>query len=283
MITDMPEAEYHAHPALSSTGARLLLPEYKGSPKTFQWAQTHRRESRAFDIGHAVHAKVLGVGQGIVTYPVEHLTPSGNPSTKQATVAWEQEQRAAGLTPISPADAERIDAMSEAVLSHDTARPIFEVAEHREVSVFADIDGVPVRARFDAISGETSRGVIAVDLKTGDDATKSGFEKSVAKWGYDVQEAWYRDTYAAAEGRPIDEFFFIAVEKSGPHEVGVLRIPLVWLEMGKRKAAEARRIYRTCVESGEWPGYDTTIQDLDPPTWLVFEHEARYSEEIQIS
>lgn len=283
IVHNLPDAEYHARSELSSSGARLLLPEYKGSPKKFQWEKTHRRTSKAFDIGHAVHAKVLGVGAGVIAYPDEHLTPSGNPSTKAATVAWETEQRDAGLVPIAPSEAAKVDAMAEAVLVHPTARPIFEVAQHREVSVFAEIDGVPVRARFDALSDVTAKGVYAADLKTTDDATKGGFEKSVAKWGYDVQNGFYDDTYEASEGRPIDEFFFIAVEKSGPYEVAVHQLPTMWLEMGKAKAAEARRIYKECVQSGVWPGYDTGIQFLDPPTWLVFEHEARYeNQEIHI-
>jgi exodeoxyribonuclease VIII len=278
----MADADYHKRPELSSTGARLILPEYKGSPKKFKWAQTHRRESKAFDIGHAVHAKVLGVGAGIVTYPPEHLTPSGNVSTKAATVAWESEQRAKGLVPVGPWEARKVDAMAEAALAHETAGPILEVAVHREVSVFSEIDSVPVRARFDALSDETPKGVFAADLKTGDDATKTGFEKSVAKWGYDVQQGHYEDTYEASEGRPIDQFFMIAVEKTGPYEVGVHQLPGLWIEMGKRKAAEARRIYRQCMETGKWPGYDPAIQFLDPPTWVVYEHETRYTEEIQV-
>ena len=72
------------------------------------------------------------------------------------------------------------------------------------------------------------------------------------------------------------QFFLIAVEKSGPYEVGVHQIPAMWLAMGERKAAEARRIYKECVESGDWPGYDPSVQFLDAPTWLVFEHETRY-------
>lgn len=283
ILYDLDDAAYHQRPELSSTGARLILPEYKGSPAKFKWAQTHRRTSRAFDIGHAVHAKVLGVGAGIITYPDEHLTPSGNPSTKAATIAWEEEQRLAGLVPIGAGDAGRVNAMAEAVLSHPTARPIFEVAGFREVSVFSEIDGVPVRARFDALSEYTKNGVYAVDLKTCDDATKGGFEKSVAKWGYYVQQGHYEDTYEASEGRPIDQFFLIAVEKTGPYEVGVHQLPTMWLEMGKKKAAEARRIYKECVDTGVWPGYDTAIQFLDPPMWLVFEHEARYeNQEIRI-
>lgn len=283
ILYDLSDATYHARPELSSSGARLLLPEYKGSPKKFQWAREHRRETRAFDVGHAVHAKVLGVGLGIVEYPEKHLTPSGNVSTKAATVAWEQEQRAAGLTPISPLEADKVHAMSEAVLAHATARPILEVAIHREVSVFAEVDGVPTRARFDAISDDTRNGVIAADLKSCDDATKTGFEKSVAKWGYDVQNGFYDDTYQASEGRPVAEFYFLACEKNAPYEVAVHRLPLMWLEMGKAKAAEARRIYRECTERGEWPGYDPGVTFLDPPTWLVFDHETRYeNQEIQV-
>lgn len=278
IIHDLAEDLYHAHPALSSTGARSLLPEYKGSPKKFQWAQTHRRTSRAFDVGHAVHTKVLGVGAGIITYPDEHLTPSGNPSTKKETVAWEEEQRAAGLTVVSPGDAVRVEAMAESVLAHPSARPLFEVCEFREVSVFADVDGVPTRARFDALSGETRNGIYAVDLKTTEDATPNGFTRSVLKWGYDVQQAFYEDTYAESEARAIDQFWFVAVEKSAPYEVGVMQVEPFWVAMGKTKTANARRIYKECTESGVWPGYDTTPVTLTAPAYAVIEHEMQYEQ-----
>jgi len=273
IVHGMPDTEYHSRPELSSTGLRLLLPQYKGSPKKFRYAQSHPRTSRVFDVGSAVHSKVLGVGAGIIEYPDEHLTPSGNVSTKAATVAWEQEQRAAGLIPVSPAEIERVDAAAEAVLAHETAAPILEVAEHREVSVFAELDGVPVRARFDALSGETRRGVIASDLKSCLDATKAGFERSVSKWGYDVQEVHYEDTYNAATGRPINEFYFIAVELTPPFEVAVHHLPVLWRESARKRAAQARAIFRECMESGKWPGYDPMIRELDMPAWRMYEDD----------
>lgn len=283
IVHDLPEHEYHAHPALSSTGARLLLPEYKGSPKKFQWARTHPRTSRAFDVGHAVHAKVLGVGAGTVEYPVEHLTPSGNVSTKAATGAWETEQRAAGLTPVSPSEAAAVDAMAEALLAHESAAPLLEVAIHREVSVFADIDGVPCRARFDALSDETRRGVLAVDVKSAADATVGGFMRDADKYGYDVQEGQYRDVYAASEGHGIDEFWFIVLEKSGPYEVGVRALTEEWVRMGRKKAARARDIFRECTDRRVWPGYDTTPEHVAPPAYAVIDYELEYENgEIQV-
>lgn len=261
----MPEEVYHARPELSSTGVRLLLPQYKGSPKKFDYARTHRRNSRAFDVGHAAHAKVLGVGAGIVLYPEEHLTPSGKVSTKAATVEWEDEQRAAGLVPVSPDEAGRVDAMAEAVLGHELARPLFEIALMREVSVFADIDGVPVRARLDALSEETRNGVYALDLKTTDDATPNGFTRTVQKLGYDVQEAHYEETYEASEGHRIDQFWFCAVEKAAPHDVGVHRLEEQWVAMGRSKTAEARRLFHEATTTGVWPGYSTEPHTLAPP------------------
>lgn len=283
IVHDLDEATYHSQPELSSTGARMLLPEFKGSPKKYQWAKSHPKKSRTFDIGHAVHAKVLGVGAGIVTYPAEHLTAGGNVSTKAATVAWEDEQRSNGLTIVTPSDLARVDAMAESVLAHPTARLFLEVCTMREVSVFADVDGVPCRARFDALSDVTRNGVYAADLKTTEDATKSGFESSVKRYGYDVQVAHYDAVHKAATGNPVDRFLLIAVEKSGPYEVAVFELPELWRQMGATKAAEARRIYAECVESGVWPGYDTEVTYLDPPAWAVIDFEMNYdNQEIEV-
>lgn len=283
IVLDMSDTDYHSRPELSSTGARLLLPEFSGSPAKFKYRQGREYHTASFDVGKAVHAQVLGVGAQAVAYPEDLLDSRGAASTKAAK-EWAENMRAEGLVPMKAAELRPVFGMAEAVLRHPTARPLFEVCEKREVSAFATVDDVRSRARFDALSDETPKGVYSVDLKTGDDATKAGFERSVAKWGYDVQQAWYQDVYQAAAGRPIDEFFFVAVERAAPYEVAVFQLPEIWAQMGARKAAEARRIYRECAESGQWPGYDTTIQYLDPPTWVVFEHEARYEQqEIRVS
>src|SRR5690606_11916220 len=109
IIHGMPDAEYHTRPELSSTGARLLL----DSPAKFKYRMDHPQPGkRDYDIGHAAHAKILGVGSGTIGYPEEHITPSGNVSTKAATVAWAEEQRALGLVPVSPWDVAKVNAMA---------------------------------------------------------------------------------------------------------------------------------------------------------------------------
>lgn len=262
LVHGMTDVEYHARPELSSTDVRRIL----DSPARFRWDREHRRESVAFDVGHAVHAKVLGTGPTVIPCPDEHLTPSGNVSTKAATVAWLAEQRAAGLVPIGPADAARIDAMVEAVLAHKGARRILEQPDARpEVSAFAtDPDtGVACRARFDLLA------TTAADVKaTAGTASPAGFGRDAAKYGYPVQEAHYLDVHEWATGeRP--PLVFIVVEKAPPHLVAVHQLDDVTRLIARDLAARARATYAECTATDTWPGYgDDTLTPQIPGWWI---------------
>ena len=261
---DMPEAEYHSRTELSSTGARRLL----DSPARFKyWSEHPEPPKAAFDLGTAAHSKILGVGAGTIVYPDEHLTPSGAVSSKAATVAWAAEQRAAGLVPIGRVEAERVDAMAEAVLADPAARAVLEAIPGREVSIIADVEGVPTRARFD-MYGDGMGG----DLKTARDASPGGFNRGgMAGHGYFIQEQWYRDAHQAETGRDLESFRFVVVESAPPHLVGVYDVDWTYRDAAQKKTREARDVWKRCMESGEWPGYGA--RTLLAPTWIVIEDE----------
>lgn len=261
----MSDEQYHARPELSSTGARTLLPEFKGSPAKFIWNQSHPRTTRAYDIGHAVHAKVLGTGLQAIAYPEELLASNGAASTKAAK-EWAEEQRAVGLVPMKSVEVNVINRITDAVLMDRDARKVLEMP-HRESSIFSTSpEGVDVRARFD-VYGNGSAG----DLKTTADASPRGFNKHVVEYGYFVQEAFYRDAHRYETGEELDSFKFIAVETSGPYHVAVYELDVIYRDIGRKLAQEARDIYQRCVETGEWPGIEGEL--LAPPNWLIYEHE----------
>jgi len=269
IVRDMHEETYHSRPELSSTQARLLLK----SAALFRYAMDHPRSpKRVFDVGSAAHTKILGEGSNVIEYPEEHLTPSGNVSTKGATLAWAEEKRAEGLIPVSPADVADVNGMAEAVLAHPDSRPILERLTQREVTIIQEIDGVPVRARFDLYgAGE------AADLKSGRDASPSGFNRSIARYGYFVQRRWYDDTNHAETGDRLHAFPLIIVESTAPYLVGVYDLDFMYDERAGEKCREARRRYRECTETGIWPGYARTT--LTAPSWVIYEDA---DEEIQV-
>jgi exodeoxyribonuclease VIII len=266
---DMSESDYHSRKELSSTGARRIL----DSPARYRYFEDYPQPHRAvFDLGTAAHTKILGVGANIIEYPAEHLTASGNVSTSKATVAWEQEQRAGGLIPITSKDARRVDRMAEAVLADPHARQLLEGIQGREVSIVQDVQGVPCRARFDMYDG-----INAGDLKTARDASPRGFNRSVGSYGYHIQQAFYSDVHYAETGAPLRSFKFIVVEVAAPHMVGVYELDPMWMDVAAGKVFNARETYKRCVETNTWPGYGAAT--LTAPTWAVYEGE---EEEIKI-
>ncbi|WP_223690078.1 PD-(D/E)XK nuclease-like domain-containing protein [Leifsonia poae] len=269
IIPDLPDDEYHRRPELSSTGVRKILE----APAIYRhYMDTTQPGKRAFDVGHVAHAKVLGVGTGVIEYPPEHLTPSGNVSTKKATEEWAAAQRALGFAPVSPDDVGKVDAMAEAVLAHPDARSVLETVAGREVSLFATIDGVPMRARFDIYDG-----INGGDLKTARDASPRGFNAAVGRLGYHIQDRWYAEAHTAITGTELESFKFIVVETAAPHLVGVYDLDFMWEDLAKERTKRARELYARCTETNTWPGYQSAT--LTPPTWALYENE---EEEIQV-
>jgi hypothetical protein len=274
IVKDLDEATYFAHPALSSTGARRLLE----SPAKFRYMQDHPEPHKeAFSLGTAVHTKVLGVGHKVIEYPPEHLTPSGNASTKAATVEWVEEQRSSGLVVISAAQAELVKGMSEAVLAHPTARALFEQEGTAEASVFATdpATDVDLRARFDYLPDFTVDDPWTVDLKTTAlSASPEGFARIVADHRYDIQQEWYLQTYAIVTGDFMARMKFVVVEKNAPYLVGVYQLATEFAEMARRKVQLALNLYAACAAADAWPGYPSSPDPLQPPTWLMFQEGA---------
>lgn len=278
LVYGMSEDQYHGQrefagmfkDELSSTRAKDLL---KNAAK-FKYRIDHgvHEHSPAFDLGTAVHTKVLGTGEQFITYPAEHLTKSGNVSTKAATVAWEEEQRALGAVIITPDQVAQVDGMAAAVKAHPTASLLFARPGHAEVSVFDEYLGVKRRGRFDYLPDE---GGIAVDLKTTVDASKAGFEVATARYGYHIQRAHYLDILKRATGREAD-MLFVVVEKTAPYLVAVHRCSQQFIEMGEVEAMDAVDTYRRCIETGEWPGYPDEITELVPPMFSIYEHQDKY-------
>jgi hypothetical protein len=279
LVRDMPEAEYHARPELSSTEARLILE----SAARYRYKKDHPplvSPSKKFDIGSAVHSLVLGTGYEAVLIPEDLLASNGAISTTAAK-EFVEATRAAGKIPLKADDFQPIAEAAEAVMAQPVARALFDQPGTAEASVFAEVDGVQVRARFDFLPDQTDRRRVAVDLKTTRDASARGFTRSIADYSYDVQRSWYLDALDAATG-PMPsgfepELVFVAVEKEPPYLVAVFQLPTVWAEMGKAKAARARAIYAECVTTGIWPGYPTEVQLLSPPMWLQIRHDEDYA------
>ena len=262
---DMAEADYHAHPALSSSGARKLLPP--SCPARFRYERDHGQEPRkVFDIGHAAHALVLGAGAPVRC--IEALDWRTN-AAKQAR----DEAREQGKTPLLRADYEKVRAMADALgagLDAFGLRDLFTNGRP-EVSAFwtDERHGVERRSRFDWLPNTDGGQLSIVDYKTTASAETGAIQRAIASYGYHQQAAWYIDTARALGIAEDVRLLFVFQEKTAPYLVNVVTLDDLALTVGRSLNDEALQVFAECTATDTWPGYATEIETLPLPLWAV--------------
>lgn len=268
----MDPKDYHqdpaAEPSLSSTLARALLNQsprhaWWASPRLNpEWLPTVKTE---FDVGHAAHTAILSRGAGIAVIDADDWRTN-------AAKAEREEARAAGLTPLLLHQALAVEAYRDAVLERLTLMGLGEVfssPDSAEVVAIAEIDGCWCRAMIDY---QAADGWV-YDLKTTTDAKPEAVRRSVESYGYHIQAAHYLDTWRAAGGEARG-IRFVFVEKSPPHEVSVVELTDDmsaeddWGEVAREQCADARAMWRRCLEADHWPGYPPAILTIGAPDWV---------------
>ena len=271
LIYDLPEADYHAHPALSSTGARRLL--RPGCPALFDWERQHPRPAtEAMKLGRAAHREVLGVGSDFA------LTDKWDNFRTDAAREWRDQAEVDGLIPMltNSSKWERVQGMKTALLAHASYRRLFDPERgHAEASAFwvDDETGVDCRARFDFLPDPIKgRRLVIADYKKVTDPDPGAFARDAATYGYPMQADWYLRGARALKLDPDPQFVFVAQSDQPPYLVSVTYLTSADLQLAHHRNRIALHTFKGCSERGEWPGYDA-VTALPMPTYWRIESE----------
>lgn len=266
VVDGMPHDAYLSHPALSASGAKLLV--QPGGPARYAYRLTHPEPPRdAWDLGTAAHLAVLGTGPDVVVVDADSWR------TKVAQQARD-EARAAGAVPLLAADAQRVDDMAAALRAHPIASRVMHPDSGRpEVSLFWH-DGehdVDRRGRVDWLREPDGNGrLILVDLKTAASADPGEFARAAARYGYAQQAAFYQDLVVGLGLASSAPFVFVVIEKEPPHLVSVIELDEPSLAAGRALNDRALRLFARCQESGVWPGLtEDEVALVSLPTWAL--------------
>lgn len=264
LVEGMPEEEYHAHPALSASGMKQLL----RSPLHYQQSRAVRIEKPAFDVGHAAHGVVLGVGAPIEQIDQKLLSADGGIRSNAAKADVDR-IRAEGKIPLKPETYLKVRAMADSILANPKARALLEMDGYTEVSLFA-IDpetGVPLRGRLDRLAGSR-----CLDVKTTPDVRQHKLRAVISDFGYDVQGEVYRLLVQLVLDVDPDPVQLIFVEKEAPYEVRVVQLGEGWQAGGFARMRRAIEVFASCVEFGIWPGddyEDGPVTEIEPPAYYL--------------
>jgi hypothetical protein len=275
LLDDMPAEVYHADPvpawSLSSTGARVLWPQ-PGSPAKYLWQRDHPEPTRTvWDVGTALHAKVLGTHGGYFVPVDEHGVPYVRWDTNRCK-ALIAEIRATGSVPLKPDQAAMVDAMAEQILAHPDARALLaETAGAAEVSGFArdEGEGVWLRARYDWLP-ETDGGLLIIgDIKSAKDASDVGLQKAIGEHGYHRQGDWYVRVARLLQLAERIGFVIIGQEKDPPYLVNVVEPDVDAMRSAATLNDITVGVFAGCLESGVWPGYSDRVHSIALPGYVA--------------
>lgn len=247
------------------------LSDLKRSPAYCLWQMTHRKqtESPAMLFGSAVHCAVLEPDELDRRYRPH---PPGNKNSnkyKDAAAAL----RIEGFDLLTSEQLDGCHIIRENLYSTPSAaRDLLEAMTATEVSCVADdpATGLRCKARPDLMAADAG---IVGDLKTTRDGSRRAFERQIYSLGYHRSKAFYMDCLHTLEPDRWQHHVFLVVENTPPYESAVYDLDPAATEMGRREVRQLLELYAACKESGDWPGYDTTVRTVGVPRWAYYQEE----------
>lgn len=254
------DIEYFASPALSKSRIDLLL-ECPARYKADIDGDVEEKDSAALSFGTLTHLLTLQPEAFDSEYAVTDLSLA----TKEGK-AFKKDAEERGLEIIKSKDLEKAMFMADAVRSHWQCSVLFDNPHVSEEAVYWTYNGVDCKAKPDIVTTLPDGRRILGDLKTTDSANPDHCRKSIMKYGYYRQAAWYLSGMAAI-GKPCDAFVFMFVEKSRPHLVTCFDVSEAALVKGMQECNEAVERLKECRNTGVWPCYTKDILTFELPEW----------------
>jgi len=278
---DVPFGEYCQWDAVNNSSLGPLLK----SPAHYRAAQTApRKDTEAFRLGRLVHQTLLEPENLLTHHVVEPDLTAGivradgsDYSNVRATKEHKERYKewAASVAPkeiVSQDWVDRSMAMLASLKQNERARTWLTESSRRETSIVWDepTTGIRCKSRLDLWC---ECDCLIPDLKTTADICD--FSRSIGKFSYFRQAAFYCDAAEAATGKRHD-CAFIAVETEAPFSVRAAVLDDDSLYAGRAQYRKILRTLKECRERDDWPG-PSNPDYWRTPSW------ATQGEEIELT
>ena len=263
IIPGIPIEEYHRHASVSKS----QLDQLAKSPAHYLASlTTPRKETAAMRIGSIFHGMVLEPERVQIA-----VAPACDKRTRDGKATWEAFcLENAGAEIVTAEEGEMLNGMVASVRAHPAAFALLSGPGIAEGSAFwiDEYSGELCRCRPDFYRQDLG---IIVDLKSTEDASPKEFARSIAKYRYQVQSAFYQDGLEAATGDYIKGFLFVAVEKKAPYAVAVYQLDMQGVEAGRIAYRDNLITLADCKASGKFPAYSDRVETISLPAWAAKE------------
>lgn len=261
---DVPFEDYCKWDAVNQSRLKQL----GRSPEHYLMAK-HGEPTKALEFGELCHVGVLETGRVLECYAVmpayeddaENLTAEGEKPKKPKSTGYYKDKKAAfeqraaetGRKVLEESEFKMVFGMVKAIQRNFTA--VSYLNGPREVSiVWNDLStGIRCKARIDVAAADG-----LTDFKTCPDPHPQEFERSLWKYGYHRQAAWYIDGWEALTGDLLP-FRIVAVGKETPRQCCAAVVDDLSVNIGRAENKEAMALLLECRQTQNWPGYENPV------------------------
>lgn len=279
-IHTLTNEDYHAAPGISKTGLWTI---HTKTPFHFRYGE--RKNSSFFDLGSAAHTAVLepeSLDSRVAKGPADRR---GNKWTDAVNAAEFH-----GQMLLTAGDHDKVLRIRDSADKNATLRALRPGLVVEQSGFALDPEtGVLCRCRPDGY--QPSSGII-LDLKTTTDGGASAFARSVANFGYHVQDAFYSFVWDEAQSycEPttpprcgVQGFVFVVVETTAPYVTSTYELDPSAVDEGRAIYRAALARYAECARTDVWTAYPDEPEPLKLPRWAhKLTPAPDYREEIDV-
>ena len=250
---DMDNTYYHQSPGVSSSTLRR-----------FRQSQLHAMQevvepTTAMQIGSAAHSLIV---EGENAFNNEVAVISGSPYTN-ANKQLKRDYLDRGMLVIPQDKRDMLFHMKDNLI--EEARKFLDVDQGEYPGVFVKPyenalywweQDVLLKLRSDVIRHPvvqpySDESIVVIDYKTTSDCSVSGFTRSIRRYQYDLQAAFYRRGYQRA-GFKVEDFLFVAQETKHPYATKIFKMNDEDMDRGWEQLEKSLVDFKT-VKDGEKP------------------------------
>ena len=260
MSKSLSNAEYHADERLGRSTAWKLITSCP-AVVAHEMAYPRPTDSLALIMGSCTHAATLEpvlLDKQFAIKP-EEIDGKSSRTNHYKEVFESMQLRNPNIQWLNRSDYRTCVDMAESAREHPLLKTYLSDQETMiEQTGFFECKGVQCKVRPDLYN--PGAGVV-IDIKTTQDASEQGFRKSIRRFGYAFQAAWYLNALRILGLKP-KQFVFLCVEKTPPYLTAAYEISTAEVERELIRVHDACDTYKKCMDTGIWPGYGDEIKTL---------------------
>lgn len=155
-----------------------------------------------------------------------------------------------------------LQGMLASLRRHKVVKAWMDRIEGVEVAAVGEIDGLPMKGRCDALSDDPM-----FDLKKTTTCDYVSVQRTIMKYGYDLQAAVYRRLFNR------DRFVCLFIEDEPPYDVVAYELNPGMLKRAEQTMKSLIAQVKECEQSGVWPGRCDEIVEMELPGWIQDQEE----------